>query len=147
MNPLLSQAVEKHISKIKFTPAEQGDKTIKFWVNIPNIPEGNYKLTLITKKGGSKAKILVNNEQLAFPGTNSQGIYDFEFILGNRGRVDRRTPNPCSSTNVDLYEIPTGSFKVNKGVESVEVALEVTYLNTGSPDIYISAIIIEPAVI
>ncbi len=129
---------------VRLKPSKVG---AKFWVNIPNIPAGDYKLTLITKKGGSKAKILVNNKQMVFPGTNSEGIYDFEFILANRGRVDTRTPNPASSTNVNLYEIPTGNFKVNQGDENVEVALEVTYLNTGSPDIYISAIVIEPAVL
>ena len=129
---------------VRLTPSKAG---AKFWVNIPNIPSGDYNLTLITRKGGSKAKILVNKEQMIFPGTNVDGVYDFEYILGNRGRVDTRTPNPCSSNNLNLYEIPAGIFKVKQGDESIEVAIEVTYLNTGSPDIYISAIIIEPAVL
>lgn len=34
-HPLLSDVVEKHISKLKFTPAIQGNRPIKFWVNIP----------------------------------------------------------------------------------------------------------------
>ncbi|MEM6801112.1 MAG: TonB family protein [Bacteroidota bacterium] len=34
-HPLLSEPVEKHISKLKFTPAIQGSRPIKFWVNIP----------------------------------------------------------------------------------------------------------------
>ena len=34
-HPVLTAAVEKHISKLKFTPAVQGGRPIKFWVNIP----------------------------------------------------------------------------------------------------------------
>lgn len=35
IHPALSAEVEKHIAKLKFTPAIQGGKAIKFWVNIP----------------------------------------------------------------------------------------------------------------
>lgn len=35
VHPILSEAVEKHISKLMFTPAIQGGRPIKFWVNIP----------------------------------------------------------------------------------------------------------------
>ncbi|MEL6850252.1 MAG: energy transducer TonB [Bacteroidota bacterium] len=35
VHPILAEAVEKHISKLKFTPAIQGGRPIKFWVNIP----------------------------------------------------------------------------------------------------------------
>lgn len=35
VHPILTKAVEKHISRLKFTPAIQGGKPIKFWVNIP----------------------------------------------------------------------------------------------------------------
>jgi len=35
IHPILAEAVEKHISKLKFTPAIQGGRPIKFWVNIP----------------------------------------------------------------------------------------------------------------
>lgn len=34
-HPILIKAVEEHINKVKFTPAIQGDKPIKFWVNVP----------------------------------------------------------------------------------------------------------------
>ncbi len=34
-HPILIKAVEEHIGKVKFTPAIQGDKPIKFWVNVP----------------------------------------------------------------------------------------------------------------
>lgn len=32
---LFTQSVEKHVSKVKFTPAIQGGKPIAFWVNVP----------------------------------------------------------------------------------------------------------------
>ncbi|MEZ4847922.1 MAG: TonB family protein [Bacteroidia bacterium] len=35
VHPILADAVEEHIGKLKFTPAIQGGKPIKFWVNIP----------------------------------------------------------------------------------------------------------------
>jgi protein TonB len=34
-NPWLTQAVEKHINKIRFTPAIQGGRPIKTWVTVP----------------------------------------------------------------------------------------------------------------
>lgn len=35
IHPLLTEACEAHIQKLAFTPAIQGSKSIKFWVNIP----------------------------------------------------------------------------------------------------------------
>ena len=35
VHPLLDKAVEKQLAKLQFTPAIQGGKPIKFWVNIP----------------------------------------------------------------------------------------------------------------
>lgn len=35
MHPILAKAVEDQVSKLKFTPAIQGGKPIKFWVNVP----------------------------------------------------------------------------------------------------------------
>ncbi|MEM6261832.1 MAG: TonB family protein [Bacteroidota bacterium] len=35
VHPVLAKACEKHVSKLKFTPAIQGGKPIPFWVNIP----------------------------------------------------------------------------------------------------------------
>ncbi|RMG18094.1 MAG: TonB family protein [Bacteroidetes bacterium] len=35
VHPILTKAVEEHVNKLKFTPAIQGGKPIKFWVNIP----------------------------------------------------------------------------------------------------------------
>lgn len=35
VHPILTKSVEKHINKLKFTPAIQGGKPIPFWVNIP----------------------------------------------------------------------------------------------------------------
>lgn len=35
VHPILDRAVEKHIHRLTFTPAIQGRKPIKFWVNIP----------------------------------------------------------------------------------------------------------------
>lgn len=35
VHPLLAEAVEKHLHKLKFSPAIQANKPIKFWVNIP----------------------------------------------------------------------------------------------------------------
>ena len=34
-HPMLAEAVGNHISKLKFTPALQGNQPIKFWVNVP----------------------------------------------------------------------------------------------------------------
>ena len=34
-HPILIKAVEEHIAKIRFTPAMQGDRPIRFWVNVP----------------------------------------------------------------------------------------------------------------
>jgi len=34
-HPILTEAIEKHISKLMFTPAIQGNRPIKFWVNVP----------------------------------------------------------------------------------------------------------------
>ena len=35
VHPILSEAVESHISKLRFTPAVQGGIPIAFWVNVP----------------------------------------------------------------------------------------------------------------
>ena len=35
VHPFLQEAVEKHLSKLKFSPAIQGNRPIKFWVNVP----------------------------------------------------------------------------------------------------------------
>lgn len=35
VHPILLKAVEAHVSKLKFTPAIQGDKPIKFWMAVP----------------------------------------------------------------------------------------------------------------
>ncbi len=35
VHPILADAVEKNVNKLKFTPAVQGGKPIPFWVNIP----------------------------------------------------------------------------------------------------------------
>ncbi|MEM7369100.1 MAG: energy transducer TonB [Bacteroidota bacterium] len=35
VHPILDRVVAKHIHRLKFTPAIQGKKPIKFWVNIP----------------------------------------------------------------------------------------------------------------
>jgi len=35
VHPILAEAVENHIHKLKFSPAIQGNRPIKFWVNIP----------------------------------------------------------------------------------------------------------------
>lgn len=35
VHPILDEAVQAHLSKLKFTPAIQGGRPIKFWVNIP----------------------------------------------------------------------------------------------------------------
>lgn len=35
VHPLLTEAIEKHIASLKFTPAIQAGKPIPFWVNIP----------------------------------------------------------------------------------------------------------------
>lgn len=40
-HPLIQDEVEKHLSKLKFTPAIQGGRPIKFWVNVP------FKFTLL----------------------------------------------------------------------------------------------------
>ncbi|MDW3649563.1 MAG: TonB family protein [Bacteroidia bacterium] len=34
-HPLLTEAVEKHLDKLTFTPAIQGGRPIKFWINVP----------------------------------------------------------------------------------------------------------------
>ena len=35
VHPVLTKSVEEHVGKLRFTPAIQGGKPIKFWVNIP----------------------------------------------------------------------------------------------------------------
>lgn len=40
-HPLIQDEVEKHLSKLQFTPAIQGGRPIKFWVNVP------FKFTLL----------------------------------------------------------------------------------------------------
>jgi protein TonB len=35
VHPILTQACEEQIKKLAFTPAIQGGKPIKFWVNVP----------------------------------------------------------------------------------------------------------------
>lgn len=35
VHPILTNAIEEHIKRLKFTPAIQGGKPISFWVNIP----------------------------------------------------------------------------------------------------------------
>jgi len=35
VHPILTRAVEAHISKLRFEPALQGGRTISYWVNIP----------------------------------------------------------------------------------------------------------------
>ena len=35
VHPVLDQAVEVHLSKLKFTPAQKDEQPMKFWVNIP----------------------------------------------------------------------------------------------------------------
>ena len=35
VHPVLAKAVEEHVGNLRFTPAIQGGKPIKFWVNIP----------------------------------------------------------------------------------------------------------------
>lgn len=116
----------------------------EFWVEIPNVPAGKYKLTLITKKQGSRAKIIVDDRLLEFEGTESDGSYHFSYLLGNRGRVDNLDPNPCSKSGLYLFEIPTGIFEVNPEQDKVSVKLEVRYLNPGGAKIAVSAIIFEP---
>ncbi|MEL6253095.1 MAG: TonB family protein [Bacteroidota bacterium] len=34
-HPILTEAVEKHLDKLTFTPAIQGGRPIKFWINVP----------------------------------------------------------------------------------------------------------------
>jgi len=34
-HPMLAKSCEKHVGKLKFTPAIQGGKPIQFWVNVP----------------------------------------------------------------------------------------------------------------
>jgi protein TonB len=46
VHPLLVQAVEAHIAKLRFTPAIQDGKPIQFWVNIP------FKFALTTNEAG-----------------------------------------------------------------------------------------------
>jgi uncharacterized surface protein with fasciclin (FAS1) repeats len=116
----------------------------EFWVNVPNVPAGKYALTLITKKQGSKAQILVNDEILSFEGTEADGSYDFSYLLGNRGRVDDLNPNPCSKGGLQLFEVPTGIVEVSSDQTEVTVKFLVTYLNPGGPKIALSAILFQP---
>ncbi len=116
----------------------------EFWVEVPNVPAGKYAITLISKKQGSKAKIIVNDKILKFDGTEEDGSYDFSYLLGNRGRVDNLTPNPCSKTGLYLFKVPTGIIEVLPGQSEVTVKFSVTYLNLGGTKIALSAILFEP---
>lgn len=53
-HPILAEQVEKHIDKLKFTPAIQEDNPIKFWVNIP------FSFKLLDPE--DEAKIAMDNE-------------------------------------------------------------------------------------
>lgn len=116
----------------------------EFWVEVPNVPAGKYEIVLIANKQGSKAKIIVDEKVLYFDGADSDGSYDFSYLLGNRGRVDDLIPNPCSSTGLNLFEIPTGTIEVNPDQDFVTVKFYVTYLNVGGARIGLSAIIFRP---
>jgi len=115
-----------------------------FWVEIPNVPAGRYNLTLIVRKQGSKAKIIVDDKMLMFPGVGSDGSYDFSYLLGNRGSVDDITPTPLSNSGLNLFEVPTGIFEVVEGQEKVSIKLSTTYINPAGAKIAISAFVIEP---
>ena len=116
----------------------------EFEIRIPQVQAGRYTLTLITKKQGSKATITVDDKLLSFPGTEEDGSYDFAYILGNRGRVDNRDPNPTSADNLYLYEIPTSEVVVGEDQDYVSVKLKVTRINQAGGNIAISALILEP---
>jgi uncharacterized surface protein with fasciclin (FAS1) repeats len=79
------------VGEVELIPNGAGDR---FWIDVPDVPAGFYSLTLITKKQGSLSKIYANDQLMIFPTTDENGIFDFSFLLGNRGRVDNRDPNP-----------------------------------------------------
>lgn len=116
----------------------------EFWLQIPNVPSGKYSMTLIVKKQGSKAKILVDSKLLQFNGATSDGSYDFSLLLGNRGLADDLHKTSLSATGLNLFEVSTGNFVVIPGQKSVTVKFSTTFINSESPNIAISAIVLEP---
>ena len=116
----------------------------EFWIQIPKIPAGKYSMTLIVKKQGSKAKIFVDNQLLQFNGVAADGSYDFALLLGNRGLADDLHKNSLSATGLNLFEVSTGNFVVAPDQESVTLKFSTTFINSGSPNIAISAIVLEP---
>ena len=117
----------------------------RFTAKIPDVPAGKYSVSLIVKKQGSKCLITANEEELIFPGAESNNVYDFSYLLGNRGRVDILNPNPCSKGGLYLYEIvSTNSFTVTPEEPEVSVKFLITYLNAAQPRLAISAIILKP---
>lgn len=116
----------------------------EFWVQIPSVPSGKYSMTLIVKKQGSKAKISVDGKQFNFNGVAADGSYDFSLLLGNRGLADDLHKKSLSATGLNLFEVSTGNFVVTPGQKSVTVKLSTTFINSGSPNIAISAIVLEP---
>lgn len=132
------------VGMVRLLPNGAGDR---FWIDIPDVPAGDYNLTIIAKKQGSLAKIYANNQLMKFETTDENGVFDFSFLLGNRGRVDDRTPNPCSSGGLFLYEMPTSNFVVTEEDGKASVMIEIVQRSAQSPDFQFSAIILEPAVL
>lgn len=116
----------------------------EFWTQIPNIPAGKYSMTLFVKKQGSKAKIFIDDKLLQFNGVAADGSYDFALLLGNRGLADDLHKKSLSATGLNLFEVSTGSFVVTSEQESVTVKFSTTFINSASPNIAISAIVLEP---
>lgn len=130
--------------QVRLEPNGAGDR---FWIDIPNVPAGDYQLTMICKKQGSMAKIYANNEPLIFGSTDENGIYDFSFLLGNRGRVDIGDERPTSTGSLFLYEVPTSNFKVTEEQGKATIMIEVVIKSTQSPDFQFSAFVLKPAVL
>ncbi len=116
----------------------------EFWIEIRNVPAGKYNLALIVKKQGSKAKILVDDKLMEFPGTAADGSYDFSLLLGNRGTVDDLNPTALSATGLNLFVVNAGSFEVQNRQELVSVKFSTTYINPGGARIGVSAFVLEP---
>ena len=126
VHPLLSEAVEEHIEKLRFTPAIQAGRPMKFWVNMPfnfNLLDGGLKIENIASsrpQGAFKAKYYRAREYAAPDYSQDQNpvertdfrstiFWDGDVITGNNGRakVSFYTSDAITSFNVTIEGIAT----------------------------------------
>ena len=126
VHPILSEAVEEHLAKLQFTPAIQGGRPMKFWVNIPfnfNLLNGGLQIeNFAASKPQStfKAKYYRAREYAAPDYSQNQNpaertdfrstiFWDGDVTTGNNGRakVSFYTSDAITSFNITIEGIAT----------------------------------------